>query len=319
MVARPQSYKSSMPETLATRSIPTALPRRNLLEFVGPFHATMAAGVCVLALITIAGCTATGIRSAGLAANWFPLLALAAMVLPLPMYWYEKDRRDLMDGGLLIAWALLEALIVPYTVRAAARLRAPLRDDFFGRADQLMNVRVPDIMAWASHSWLGSTINSTYMWVLLLMPISVLIPILTGKREYARKFVASNLVSFAIGIPLFALAPAVGPWKYYHFVPSSLQWTDCESVLAALRLPGPYLVSAQSAGVVCFPSFHVIWAFLCAYALWGFRFARVPVCLVCSTIILSTMTTGWHYFTDVLGGLAVAALSVYLISQRRLV
>ena len=316
MVTEPQSCKSSTRDTLATQSVSTPRPHQQLMEFVGPFHVAMAAGVSLLVLVTIAGCTATGIHSAGFTANWFPLLALAAMLLPLPMHWFEKDRRDLMDAALLIAWALLEALVVPYTVRVAARLKTPLRDGFFGRADDLLGVRVPDMMTWASHTWLGSAINGSYMWVLLLMPVSVLIPILAGKREYAKKFVASNLVSFAIGIPLFALAPAVGPWKYYHFAPSALQWSDCESVLAALRLPGPYLLGSQGAGVVCFPSFHVVWAILCASALWGFRYTRVPVCIVCSMIVLSTMTTGWHYFTDVLGGLAVAAVSLYLVARR---
>jgi membrane-associated phospholipid phosphatase len=63
-------------------------------------------------------------------------------------------------------------------------------------------------------------------------------------------------------------------------------------------------------GVVCFPSFHVIWAILCAAALWTYKPLRVPVALVYGLIILSTMTTGWHYFIDVVAGAVVALLSL---------
>jgi membrane-associated phospholipid phosphatase len=63
-------------------------------------------------------------------------------------------------------------------------------------------------------------------------------------------------------------------------------------------------------GMICFPSFHVIWAILCVAALWGYRFLRIPVALLAAMIILSTVTTGWHYFIDVLGGVVIAALSL---------
>ena len=130
-----------------------------------------------------------------------------------------------------------------------------------------------------------------------------------GKVKQAREFVLANLVAFAIGMPLFALLPAVGPWSYYHLTPDPGQ-AFCWSQLLQLRLPGPYMFHEQAAGVVCFPSFHVIWAILCAAALWGFRPTRIPVALLSAMIVASTLTTGWHYFSDVLGGIAVAALSI---------
>lgn len=61
---------------------------------------------------------------------------------------------------------------------------------------------------------------------------------------------------------------------------------------------------------MCFPSFHVIWAVLSARALWGFRYLPVPVTMLAALISISTMTTGWHYFADVLGGLMIAWISI---------
>ena len=49
---------------------------------------------------------------------------------------------------------------------------------------------------------------------------------------------------------------------------------------------------------------------MCAAALWGFRPIRIPAAILSVLIILSTLTTGWHYFSDVLGGIVVAAISM---------
>jgi membrane-associated phospholipid phosphatase len=37
--------------------------------------------------------------------------------------------------------------------------------------------------------------------------------------------------------------------------------------------------------------------------------------LVSAMVILSTMTTGWHYFVDVLGGILLAILSILLAKR----
>jgi hypothetical protein len=258
------------------------------------------------------GCALTGIELPELGAWAIVFLVLTAMVLPLPAYWYEKGRADLLDSALTLLWAVLLRLIIPLLVRVAARLRMPLQDSFFGWADEHLGVSVPAIVAWASHHWLGSVLNRSYTWVVMLLPLAVVIPVLAGRSKYAREFLVANLISFAIGIPLFALLPAVGPWRYFHIPATQAQTAFCEAPLLALRLPGPYVLGSQEAGIVCFPSFLVAWAILFAAALWGFRSLRIPLVLVSTMVILSTLTTGWHYFVDVLGGILLAVISILL-------
>ncbi len=285
------------------------------LAFVGNFHLRMALAISTLLVISLAGCAITGIKLPDLGAWAIVFVVLSAMLLPLPAYWYEKDRADLLDSALTVLWALLIRMIIPILVQVGARLRMPLQDSFFGRADEHLGVSVPAIMAWANHHWLGSVLNRSYAWVVILLPLSVLLPVLAGKLKYAKEFLVANMISFAIGIPLFALLPAIGPWQYFHFPPSQAQSAFCELPLLAMRLPGAYVLGSQEAGVVCFPSFHVAWAIFFAAALWGFRWLRIPVALVSGMVILSTVTTGWHYFVDVLGGIALAVISIVLAKR----
>jgi len=282
------------------------------LAFVGGFHLRMAFAISALLIISLAGCALTGIELPGLGASAMVFLALAAMLLPLPAYWYEKGRADLLDAALTLLWALLLRMIIPLLVRVAARLRMPLQDSWLGRADEHLGVSVPAIMAWASHHWLGNLVNWSYALVVIFLPLAVVLPVLTRRAKYAKEFLVANVISFVIGIPLFAFVPALGPWRYYHFPATQDQIAACEAPLLALRLPGTYVLGSEGAGIVCFPSFHVAWAILFAAALWGFRPLRIPVALVTGMVILSTMTTGWHYFADVLGGILLAIISILL-------
>jgi membrane-associated phospholipid phosphatase len=277
-------------------------------KLVQPFHRRMAYGTLTVLIISFFGCKLTSIHTS-ISGRVIAIITMFAMVSPLPIYWHEKGRTTWRESALVIPWELLLAAVLAFPVLIAARLRMPLQDSLFGHIDQLLGVSVPGIVEWANHHWIGKVITSSYPRLLPLLAVAAFAPALMGKMRQAREFLVANLVAFAIGLPLFALLPAVGPWVYYHLPPNPAQ-ASCWAQLLALRLPGPYIFQEQAAGVVCFPSFHVIWAILCAAALWGFRRLRIPVALLSAMIIGSTLTTGWHYFSDVLGGIVVAVLSL---------
>jgi PAP2 superfamily protein len=292
--------------------VPAQTRASRALAFMGGFHLRMALAIAALLVISLVGCALTGIELPGLGSWTIYCLVIAAMLLPLPAYWYEKGRADLLDAALTLLWALLQTLIVPILVLVAARLRTPLQDSFLGGADEHLGVSVPALMAWASHHWLGSLINRSYAWDVKMLQLAVVLPVLAGRSKYTKELLVANLISFAIGIPLFAFLPAVGPWHYYHFLPTQSQREVCEVALLTLRLPGAYVFGSTGSGVVCFPSFHVVWAIFFVATMWGFRWLRIPLVLLSGMIILSTMTTGWHYFADVLGGILLAIISIVL-------
>jgi membrane-associated phospholipid phosphatase len=272
------------------------------------FHLRMAYAVATLVIISYVGCRLTSIHT-DISGRVIAIVAMFAMVSPLPIYWHEKGRIALRESSLVVPWELLLAALLSFPVLIAARLRMPLQDTLFGRIDQSLGIYVPSIEAWADHHWLGTLLNRSYPWLLPLLAAAAFAPALMGKMKHAREFLLANLAAFVIGLPLFALLPAVGPWYCYHLAANPAQ-AACWAQLLALRVPGPYIFQEQAAGVVCFPSFHVVWAILCASALWGFRPIRIPVALLSLMIIVSTLTTGWHYFSDVLGGIVIAALSM---------
>jgi len=271
-------------------------------------------------MISILGCWLTSTQVPEAAHLGIGLTVAVAVLLPVFLYLQEKGQQHkwklyLRDSALAILWALFFTAILGYPVTVAARLGMgiPLQDTHFAEWDRWLGVNVTSIAEWASHHWLGNLVSKTYPLLFPYMNLTILLPIITGKVKYAQKFLLANLVAFAIGLPIFALLPGVGPWYGFHLAARPDQ-AACQALVLLIRQPGPYLYRYPS-GVICFPSFHVIWAVLCAYALWGFRLLRIPACLFSSLIVLSTLTIGNHYLCDVLAGFVLVSVTI-VITER---
>ncbi len=271
------------------------------------FHLLMAYIFSILVLVMLLACRLASIDIPDLRQLAFGIIFIFAVVFTLAVYWHEKGKLDLRDAVMTIPWSVLVTVIIPPLVLAAARLDRPLQDEHLAHFDQLLSVSVPQIVSYTSQHWLGRVINRTYPLLIPLMMISGLLPALTGKVKNAQQFLFANLIAFSIGLPLFALLPAIGPWYGYHFVATAHQ-IECQEAILLFRAPGHTLSNINA--IICFPSFHVIWAIFCVAALWGFRLVRIPVALLSAMIIVSTVTTGWHYMVDVLGGIVIACLSL---------
>lgn len=241
------------------------------------------------------------------------VFAYVAVFSPVPAFWHFRHHPGHREATLALFWVFAFACTVPSVVDVCGRSRMPLQDFNLARLDNMLGVNVPAIAAYAGQHRLGHLINATYpMLIVFFIPLAVLAPAIFGRWIAAREFLAANVIALIIGLTAFTLLPAVGPWYGYH-IPPDVGQTYCQTGLLLLRMPGP--IAPHAAGIVCFPSFHVIWTILCTRALWTFRRFRLPVGLFAGMIVLSTLTTGWHYFVDVIAGFAVAYISIRIASR----
>jgi len=273
------------------------------------FHVQMALGATVLLVVSIVGCRLTAITVPYAGPIVLAVFATVGAVQLIAAFWHSKGKTNLRDAALALPWAFILWAIIPFPVDIAARLgrHFNLQDFRFAGWDESVGVSVPALMRWSIEHWPGGWVNSTYSMLAPLIAIAVLLPSLTGKVKSARQFLTGNLVAFIVGLPVFALLPAIGPWSGYHLSPSALQ-VQCQTDLMQLRDAGAYIHHAN--GPICFPSFHVMWAVLCVQALWCYRYFRIPACILSGMIIVSTMTTGWHYFSDVVAGILLAVIAM---------
>ena len=180
------------------------------------------------------------------------LLLTIAVMTPLLIYLSETGKKYFFDLLLVVFWALFYAYLLNLPVVVAARIGShiALKDAYLAQFDRAVGLPIPAIVAWAAHNWLGQFASGCYFWLFPLMRVAVLLPPLAGRARHAQKFLTANLVSFFVGLPLFALFPAVGPW-YGYPIPARPDQLGSQATLFLFRHAGPCQYHVP-AGIVAF-------------------------------------------------------------------
>jgi membrane-associated phospholipid phosphatase len=161
------------------------------------------------------------------------------------------------------------------------------------------------------HTRVAKLLDVIYVLMIPFSLAALVVSVFEGKREPAQRLVIAYAVAALTTIVVFALYPAAGPWTVYPFKASADQLL-VQSTLALLKTSGPLRQDIAHCGLVAFPSFHVAQCILTAIAFWHSPWLRVPAAVLAILMCISTVTTGWHYVIDVIGGVAVAIFAQFV-------
>ncbi len=176
------------------------------------------------------------------------------------------------------------------------------------------------------HAWLGEgfaahLLSGVYILWIGLVPVSIAIALVWTRHTQAGAwYVTAIALDWCLGAALYVLVPTVGPIYsdpgsfagLPHTYVSDLQdtlWTDRMAVLADPR--GADTLQT----VAAFASLHVgIMMTICVIAqlIALPRWVRTTSWLFLALTILSTVYLGWHFAADVLGGLVMGTVAVWL-------
>jgi membrane-associated phospholipid phosphatase len=237
---------------------------------------------------------------------WTTALFLAAILV----YCRWRPLPRLIEACELAIWADLYFDALSVLIQIAGRSHSPLVDQQLAAMDAHLHFATVAWVHFVRHI-LALRIAFALVYAiepLLLLAALVVLPFM-GRADASRRYVLGIVIAAVITAAAFALWPAAGPWttEGYRATRDQAQVT---TYLAQLKSHAPVSLNMEDAGIVAFPSFHTLLAILSAVALGSIRRLRWPVWILAVLIILSTLTTGWHYLTDVLGGLALAAISL---------
>ncbi len=243
----------------------------------------------------------------------FSQVASCASFLPfagaIAYCWWAKHYR-LLQACSLPFWASVLSTLLKFPLYIAARSQAALSDNALAHIDRVLRFEVPPILhAMAPHPWARAVLALSYDMLFPLMVVAAILPALCYRFSAAKELIVATAFATLGGAPLFALWPAIGPWAVYGYPPLPLQ-AQTEALFLSLRTGSIHFIDLNEPGFVCFPSFHVLLAILSAVALCSIKPLRIPAIVVAALITVSTLTTGWHYVADVIGGVVLAAVSV---------
>jgi hypothetical protein len=276
---------------------------------VGKFHAVLA--VIAAAILALSAYAMHQSRIAVLPSQWLPRLILLAALLAGAAFYRWRRMERAVNLILMAFWAILLSNLLFLPMYVAARRRVEASDALLARWDAALGVEVPDVLrVMERFPAVAGFLAASYDTLIVLVTLAIVVPPLCGRMDKAKEYALAVLAAAAIALPLFAAFQAEGPWCYYGYPPSPPQ-AECTQMYRALKTDEWYVLDLSSMnGLICFPSFHTILAVLAASALWPIPYLRWPAAVAAGLIVLATVTTGWHYLADVIGGLLIAAASV---------
>lgn len=218
----------------------------------------------------------------------------------------------LRDSFLLCFWALLITVCIGSLVWIAARTPIPLVDLSLAHFDHTIGLETSTVVhLMGIHPRVAKVLAFIYALMIPFSLLALIYPVFMGKREPPQRLLIAYAIAALTTTAVFALFPAAGPWTVYPFSASPEQLL-VKTTLALLKSSGPLRQDIAHCGLVAFPSFHVAQCILTAIALWHSRWLRYPAAILAILMCISTVTTGWHYVVDVIGGLAVAIFAQFL-------
>jgi len=243
-------------------------------------------------------------------------LRFAGPVIPFAIFFRSRKASSFTATTLGLMFLLLYLPCFSILMYASTPISAPFIDGWLVSADSMLGVSLNDVVLWAhQHSTIAYCLKIVYGTVFMQTILLLFLLGFLREDKAINRFVLQFLMSLSIVAAIFMIAPAEGPFVAYGYEPSITQ-AEYLQQLHNFRSGAVTEISLTTAsGLVTFPSFHTTWAILLAAAFWQRKKLFIPMLLLNIAVVLATLTTGWHYLTDVIGGGLLAAI-VITVSYR---
>ncbi len=245
-----------------------------------------------------------------------PLLGIVAGFLAFIVFYRWRREPRLVDVLRSALWTLVLSNLCILPLYLPMRHPAPLADGWLGRVDHAVGFDVARVVVWTrAHPLFDRASSVVYDTLTLLCLVSVMVTSFLRRVALAETLLLAIVVAVMATVVVAFFLPAIGPWELGGFAPHADQGS-CGSVIRRLRGDGVVTVDlANPDPIIATPSWHVILAVLAALALRPVPRVGGAACVWAGLIVLSTLTTGWHYLADLIGGLVVA-LGAHVVSAR---
>lgn len=177
---------------------------------------------------------------------------------------------------------------------------API-DSYIAAVDHLLHFNSVAVVAWVQHypklhAILSQFYNSV-IFQLLLTPLAIT---LLREKKMARHFIILGLIGTLLVSIFYYFFPTIAPAGFYNDPIYSKAQYICAIHFYDIHHSLP--ITQHGGCLISFPSFHVFIALWMTYLVKNKWWLLIPISIINTIIIASTVLLGWHYLTDVMGG-----------------
>ena len=247
-----------------------------------------------------------------------PADSLRPMTVTLLLVCFARfyQKRD-APGFVICLHALAQVVLftAAYSVLmyAIAAIGFPLADHWLISLDSATGMCTTDFFEWANNNpSIRNALQLAYDSLIFQTAGIIMVLGLTNDRQPLESFVLQFMLATLVSAVVFVVVPADCPVGGYCIDPTPAQARFLED-FHSMRTGTRTLCTWRDAeGLITFPSFHTTWALLLAWSLRRRWYLFLPALFLNLAVVLSTLTTGWHYIVDVVGGVAVTGIAIWL-------
>jgi len=234
-------------------------------------------------------------------------------------FYYRKGNWSAIAGALL-PWAYLAfgIQLALYLSSVIVSLRpCTLYDTTFDRFDALLlfGHTVPSLSRAVTPLYVPAEI--VYYSIGGVMGAAILFLCLSGDRPAAFQMCGAIVTAYYISLVVFLILPAQGPFTAAGLPPqlftARVQRASLANALALYHHAG--WMTPPMGYYVAFPSLHMAQPLIAAWFLRKWDRVSIIVFGYCILLAPAIVILQWHYVVDIIGGLAVAALAVWLVAR----
>ncbi len=236
--------------------------------------------------------------------------AAALFLLLLALIYARRDPR-IARVARVAFWAVVFTNVFEFPIYFMFRLKMVFGDMSLAAADRWMGLGVPRILHLTARFPIFAIIlGYTYNSLIFLIIIALLLPTVMGRTDKSDEFLLGIALSVGLTLIILSFIQAIGPWVSH----AQMKPTDIElhaaAVLHSLKSWTPLTFDlGYPEPIVALPSWHAIFAVLSCVALSRVAILRRIAVVWAILVLISCITTGWHYTIDVLAGVATALLA----------
>lgn len=198
----------------------------------------------------------------------------------------------------------------------------PLIDPMLIDVDAALGYHWPTLVAWlAQYPGFALVLGYVYHSSLVQILLTIVLLAALSREIILHRFLLVGIVTLIFAVAIWWLLPSIGPSGFQSIpeadrLATGLYFNPAYGEhLRNLVEVGPRRISPEViTGVVAFPSYHMIMALMVVWFSRG-TFAFLPALTINAAMVPATLTHGGHHLIDLIAGLAVFALSVWIAAR----
>lgn len=173
--------------------------------------------------------------------------------------------------------------------------------------DNIFHINIAQVVDWtAKHPSFKKILIIAYNSLPYEMAYLPCIFIIFRQFSATREYYSLLLLSVIIGFSFYYFFPTIAPassLKSANFLPEQYATGIKFAEIHQHKMP-----STNDGGLIAFPSFHIIWAWLTLYMIRKMRIIFILLLPLNLLLAVSCVLLGWHYLLDIIGSVIVLCL-----------